>query len=1279
MTIDIPRSTVKAGSDSGFVLISTLLLMALAVLIIVAMFVSAQLDLRTVDSAVKVAQSRANARLGLEMAIADLQRSAGPDQAATAPASTLDTDPDTLVIDGVDPQRTRWVGVYPTVNRDDPSFPVYENPEDLEDLRAAVEPNPVWLVSNETPPNIAQPLVNPVKVGSKIEIDSTTGVTTEVVQEAGRREFSVGNLVGGYAWFAEDEGLKAHFTLTNPTLAADLADPSAEEVNLTSLRQFFGPRRLGIETIDGPIGTAFDPLDPNLEKLQTIRQLPLLYNSGALDPRAFSDDFTMSSLGIPANSKDGGLRKDLTAGFEDPLQFRDQLSFLAPDNPDPGKQDGMLVFAHELGNGEKLFGPSWDPLYAYYNKYRPYQQFRFEPSDGGHAATGSLVADIDGTWRRGILDPTETVAAVQPDFRRTQPDMDEFYHSSPTNDPSDPNGGDRDRGAPAQGCLKPQLLGWHIHLGLDSYTEVDLAGATVHKLRLHMYPALVLWNPYNVELTASDIVQESNAFGMLHLQVLVDNQVVFKDNAMNYRSAEPYDDVNGNGRWDDGEPFTDTNTDGKYTQTGVARWRFKPKDDVALRPGEIKLFGYVEDPDDANNELDIESRHMELVNDYVDLHGGWTKLEDIVSSDGQTQAWAGTVDGSHQVKIVMPENRIRANAGWFYHNGPQNSTTDRLSAISSNRIMNCYRSEEYTDVNGNGRYDDGEPFVDLNGNGEWDPQENSFSPTPIAIDLGPISNLNSDIPGGAEQKFAGMTMWTRPVRSASHAPIAPFSSWNPLRFRDASAHVQDARYDLISGLLSHNEIQNRLITNAGQDTILGFWGEDTIATGRSYVVLKDIPRQPMTSIGEFMHLDLPTREFHSLYPLGGSRATPFVPSNEIESEWRATVAGVTARVADQALLYNEALFDGYFFSTTPSGWREDPGKDGSGSISLVKRDEKVKHDGTEAFPQTNYTPKDYFFPRGATFDQAYVDQGKPLANSRMRYYAGLDGSAPIVSDLQDFDKSAANLFIEGAFNVNSTSVDAWVAFLSGNDSSDVRYWDGENTQEGATIDGSDLRNPIPRFAIPAGEANDAWSGIRDLSDTEVRDLAEKMVAEVKRRGPFLSLSDFVNRRVVSGELGMMGAIQAAIDATSINDNTALIGIPVREDTPVPVDMNRDGNPDVYIDNLPEHSAVGIPGHLEQNDILRNFAPTMASRSDTFTIRSYGEVRGTSGSNEAMSRAWCEATVQRLPEYVEHSDDPTVVSGDLPWTHPDDATSVVNQKFGRKFVITSFRWLSPDDL
>jgi hypothetical protein len=108
-----------------------------------------------------------------------------------------------------------------------------------------------------------------------------------------------------------------------------------------------------------------------------------------------------------------------------------------------------------------------------------------------------------------------------------------------------------------------------------------------------------------------------------------------------------------------------------------------------------------------------------------------------------------------------------------------------------------------------------------------------------------------------------------------------------------------------------------------------------------------------------------------------------------------------------------------------------------------------------------------------------------------------------------YKKMAAYSLIHGAFNVNSTSVAAWEAFLGGNRNLSVDY-----AQNG----GSDSANgtPFPQGTSPSAPGNGAdtyWSGFSRLTDSQITRLAEEIVEEVKLRGPFMSLADFVNHRV----------------------------------------------------------------------------------------------------------------------------------------------------------------------
>jgi hypothetical protein len=52
------------------------------------------------------------------------------------------------------------------------------------------------------------------------------------------------------------------------------------------------------------------------------------------------------------------------------------------------------------------------------------------------------------------------------------------------------------------------------------------------------------------------------------------------------------------------------------------------------------------------------------------------------------------------------------------------------------------------------------------------------------------------------------------------------------------------------------------------------------------------------------------------------------------------------------------------------------------------------------------------------------------------------------------------------------------------------------------------------------------------------------------------------------------------------------------------------------------------------------------------------------------RAWCEAVVQRVPDYVDTVD---AAEGAA------DALSDTNRTYGRRFEIVHFRWLTADEV
>ncbi|MGH8018909.1 MAG: hypothetical protein ACREIA_11550 [Opitutaceae bacterium] len=246
------------------------------------------------------------------------------------------------------------------------------------------------------------------------------------------------------------------------------------------------------------------------------------------------------------------------------------------------------------------------------------------------------------------------------------------------------------------------------------------------------------------------------------------------------------------------------------------------------------------------------------------------------------------------------------------------------------------------------------------------------------------------------------------------------------------------------------------------------------------------------------------------------------------------------------------------------------------------------------------------------------------------------------------ETAAANILVDGAFNVNSTSAEAWKAVIASFNQVPVAH-------DGGEPEPLDNHHPFARFAFPMAESLDstndsshsaqAWRGYRRLTSSQVESVAEYLAQHtddgfpgIKAAGtPFLSLGDFVDS----------GIIQNAIDRVNIN--------PVWSDIP-------DG-PD----------AIDIPGQLTQWDVLGALAPVLTVRSDTFLIRAYGESRNPI-TQEVEGRAWCEAMVQRTPEYTNSNSDQPELD---PWQIP--AQDSDNEKFGRRFEIVQFRWLTENDI
>ncbi len=358
--------------------------------------------------------------------------------------------------------------------------------------------------------------------------------------------------------------------------------------------------------------------------------------------------------------------------------------------------------------------------------------------------------------------------------------------------------------------------------------------------------------------------------------------------------------------------------------------------------------------------------------------------------------------------------------------------------------------------------------------------------------------------------------------------------------------------------------------------------------------------------------------------IGNSWTNPFLSSDLVEDD----------TYHDQSWMANTALWDSWFLGGIvkpgPSAaWDSDSRSQKQQFLDLAQ--------GVAGLRNARLTYHPYTSATEALKELFNGDTLKPEAINKLTKY----------------------LLVDGAFNVNSTSETAWKAFLTS--VRDQQLLDANGTATKKT-------NPFGTLGYAVKSATSGpegdWAGFRDLSDSELEKIASAIVTEVKARGPFLSLADFVNRRPNSSDAThrALGALQAAIDKSGLNSRFTTAGRSLTK-ADVPMFAGK-----ATLDSEPAPArGVGAAGFLSQGALLTAFGSQITVRGDTFLIRTYGDSRDTAGNIQA--KAWCEAVVQRTPEFVDSTDAPETAA-DL---------SATNTAFGRKFSIVSFRWLSPDEI
>ena len=422
------------------------------------------------------------------------------------------------------------------------------------------------------------------------------------------------------------------------------------------------------------------------------------------------------------------------------------------------------------------------------------------------------------------------------------------------------------------------------------------------------------------------------------------------------------------------------------------------------------------------------------------------------------------------------------------------------------------------------------------------------------------------------------------------------------------------------------------------------------SNGLSRCIISELPTRPLQSLTELQHWDLrydnPVPPF-SINLIGNSSATPLLPAN-------AVVNGNADNLNlqhDDSYCANHLLFDDWFFSSISP--------DVATSGGNVRSIEEVF---TSFITDADTAP----LP-----NRAYRPIAQDAANSADTIYEDF------VEPLASWQTIASRLEVEGMFNVNSTSVTAWRALLGHARNQRVPYMDTTGTTLSSKSDYA-----VSRFSIAGDSAvgTAGSSGLRDgteftgyrlLDDSTLDELASEIVAQVRNRGPFLSLSEFVNRQLSSGNLALAGTIQAALDKIEkSNASSPYSKIKAIEDIQDALAVPPESTTAAYKfpDAAVGSTAFGLPGWIRQADILRPIAPILSARDDTFTIRAYGDARDS--TDKITATAVCEVVVHRVRDFVDPLDEPDST------TTP---TRLQNQTFGRRYKMLSFRWLSSGEL
>ena len=617
-----------------------------------------------------------------------------------------------------------------------------------------------------------------------------------------------------------------------------------------------------------------------------------------------------------------------------------------------------------------------------------------------------------------------------------------------------------------------------------------------------------------------------------------------------------------------------------------------------------------------------------------------------------------------------------------------------------------------------------------------------------------------------------------------NAPMSPF--FLSVRSQQAHLYGYDGKaHTPIGWVLSQRKLDAEPEMALSTNNVNAYWG-DSVKPGtnqRSDTVLFPIPRRPLLSLAQLGSAGYAQVNTDADLTVGSSYAHPGImdltkvtdwPGPKLETgddkaipengyvglhEGTRIIRNYAQVRTDHAFVANLALWDAYYFSglNLQANSYSLPGdKNAFPTGPDLPTDINIAAEQAAALKKAAGNDSGFDVTSFRDFKAALEAGYNPLANKRVVFQpdtktAVADGTFPGANEFPHPTYLSRNALYDGGFNVNSTSKQAWKAVLAG-----MR---GQTLPDGSSVSGTVLTR-FARSFKPTTGVTGAWNNYRELSDTEIDKLAAEVVKEVRDRGPFMSLADFVNRRLLASEHGLKGALQAAIDKSGINANaikdaggalpngtfdapdapnlTSSFTDPngnTGRTAPNFTDKNSDGpgaygvlkratNPtakrfpniasmSVTNDEKKVVAGLGAPQLVTQMDVLNTVGPNLTARSDTFTVRAYGEALDNAGNT--IGRAWIEVVVQRTTQLmlpsargaaydeltrrksayrVNNANQYDVIPMVDPYESvynggtlklPSNATTYekenwnINRLLGRRFKATSIRWLNANEI